>query len=71
MHVHVYFQASVDLAEQDWGISMLTLCPSNVDTLMMVTAGRGGLGAIPVSPSVPEIPYFAIITIFGQNSEVS
>ena len=46
----------MELAEKDWGISFLTLCPFYVDTPMMVTAGCDGLAAMTVSPAVPDMP---------------
>ena len=49
-------QASVALAEDDWGISVLTMCPYFTDTTILKNVGRYNLDDTIVSPGVPELP---------------
>ena len=52
--INLWFQASLALAEPDWGISMMLMCPPAVDTVMHHTVGAAApVDKMTISPGVP------------------
>ena len=46
----------MSLAEEDWGISLLTMCPFFTNTTMLKNVGKYSIDDMIVSPGVPELP---------------
>ena len=66
-HFRLLNQTSIDLAEDDWGISVLTMCPFFTDTTMLKNVGKYSRDDVIVSPGVPELPCKAGLST-GLNS---